>query len=593
MNTEGDDESSTNERDQSSSTEVKQITGRGDELIIANVGGDGDDDDDDDDGKESNFDNYSNTDNESNLERDTSDIDDFIPDEDDYNLENEVNIGARSDGDFSDEDDEEEEEEEEEDGEEEEDKSTKRDKVIDNTLDFNQPVEPESISDRKSPVQDYTDVPFKHFDSFSEFSPGSWLVVGPPGSGKTAIIRSFFWHHFTAAKKENHLFLPNYTTMIGEELDSFKKIIPEQFISNTFKLTKERSLVKWLNENWRTEKDVVVVYDDIGTTGNERGKANKLMVFLSEVVRLGSRHFKANFLITTQYFTVVDTTIRASISYMVFILKMSDVLNGSQDNAKNIANVCKADTQTVSNLLNSLATRLKDSCQSNDRHADRIPNCFYRKIVKKYARRTKAEKRRFSDGGMGDGRKKFRRRNSDDDDDDFNASGGKDDYMDDDGGRKDDAKIQQQLSVVSMMESIAKINPKAHKILSKTKNINLIKDEYVKARALLTLRNKTNMCVILYDMLFFLIEALDTKMNTKKLTGLSNFRVNMPTEDRNREKDILDAVIECYAPSLHQPSPLIDLVIHTLTILCMANFHNCLSISVEGIAQHIRQQQQE
>nr|QIQ08546.1 packaging ATPase [Carcinus maenas virus 1] len=455
----------------------------------------------------------------------------------------------------------------------------------------------------------------KRFRSFAEFNEGSWYVVGPPGSGKTTILKTFLWDTYQSAKASKLHFYPNYTTTIREELANFKKIIPKPLVSAVFKVAAEKRISDWLNENFGKKKKVVVIYDDIcspsdnSSSSSSSGKRKKKAAsawakYQSEVVRFGSRHYKAHYLITTQYYTVLDTTTRSSFTYLMCICKMADLSGGSggggdSKKLKEIANIFKCDVDQLIALADTVMMG-EEEFDGNDRlvivynNQDKnfrwnlhrrpasdsdemkryvedylleIPQCFIKNRSAKMMRAAAAAATAGEEGGEEE------EEEEEGEEEASAAAAGED--------------LEKELTKISMLQSISKINPKAYELLNNSKRMDIIEKEYLKAKAMLNLRNKLNIFMILYDLLFVTIEYVDRKLLINQCEGLTSYRDSMSDDDKNTERDIVNSVIECYAPYLNQPSPLTDLTLHTVTVILLAKAHSSMSRIVNTVASQL------
>lgn len=439
---------------------------------------------------------------------------------------------------------------------------------------------------------------YKPFQSFAEFNEGSWYVVAPPGSGKTAILKTFLWDIYHSAKTFELPFYPNYTTTIREELANFKKIIPKQLVSANFKVPMEKRITTWLNENFEKEKKVVVIYDDICSDDKGGGKGNKKAsawsTYQSELVRFGSRHYKAHYLITTQYYTVIDTTTRSSFTYSMCICKMGDVADlGAESVTKKLremATIFKCDVEQLVTLVE--AVRGQEEFSNNDRLVIvyHNQNKNFRWNLHRHLALETDEMKRYIDGYIldipqcfiknGTAKLMNMRRHEE------ATTEEESEWIEPvefDGG----VDLEKELTKITMLQSISKINPKIYELLSKSKRLDIIEKEYLKAKAMLNLRNKLNVFMILYDLVFVIIEYVDKRLNCNQCEGLTKYRDGMSEDEKNTERDIINSVIECYAPYLNQPSPLTDLTLHTITIILVSKAHNSMSRIVNTVASQL------
>nr|QIQ08610.1 packaging ATPase [Dikerogammarus haemobaphes virus 1] len=437
----------------------------------------------------------------------------------------------------------------------------------------------------------------KSFSSVSEFAPGSWFIVGPPDSGKTTAVKSFFLDKFNQSRELNQPFFPHYTTSIAEEVDSFSNIIPRKFISNKLNIADARSRIKWLNENYRSPKNVILVYDDVvnfsegkkvgGAGGNSSASKGKFHRLLEELVTKGSRHLKADILITSQYHTLLEPSTRNSFSYYMFIIGRSGVpinnlgnANSTKNSAsKNFASLCDIDGTVFQNWLQS--TFLSEAGDFRILFIyDRLNACYYWKkftapsttsIVKDYLNCLKNVPGCFikssNRGGGGD----------------ISTEEVGDVEMD-----EDDSNLEHELSVISMMKDISRADPDVCKILQKTKNFKIIEREHLKAKAVLKFRNKLNIFYILYNTFFIMAEYVDKYFNIGQIQGLSGYRELMSEDDKASERDLITAVVETYIPHMSGSSPVLDLALHTFTVIIMARLNVQMTSVLDNTLGEIR-----
>lgn len=393
--------------------------------------------------------------------------------------------------------------------------------------------------------------------------------MGPPGSGKTCAIKSFLLDRFKQSQELNQPFYPNYTTTITEEIDSFSDLIPRKFISNKLNITNARATMKWLSEKYRIPKNVVIIYDDIdnsvegrgrgGGMGATKGKFHKL---LEELVMQGSRHLKADIIITSQHRTLMEPKTRECFSYYMFIIRRSDVPINSVAAAKfikNVAMVCDIDVESFQQCLQNIFLTETGDFRILFMY-DRVGACYYWKkftppaetsIIKDYLNNIKNIPSCFIKSS--------------------GAAAGAANVPDNEGQNpeicEESSSLEHELSVASMMEEIQKMNPGVWKILQRTKNFEIIKREHLKMKAVLKFRNKLNIFYILYNAVFIFAEYIDRHFKLGQCRGLCGYRERMTESEKNSERELITAVVEAHVPAIGRASPILDLTLHTLTII--------------------------
>ena len=139
----------------------------------------------------------------------------------------------------------------------------------------------------------------------------TWIIVGPPGSGKTTFIENLCYYH-------KHRY-PVARVFMGTEsgYQHFSKIFHPLYVSNTFDEEKEKQYIlrqkKCVMENGKGYDGnySINILDDV--SDDPKIYKTKLM---RGIFKLGSQHWDQLFLLGSQYAIDMPPDIRKSTSYV-------------------------------------------------------------------------------------------------------------------------------------------------------------------------------------------------------------------------------------------------------------------------------------
>lgn len=168
----------------------------------------------------------------------------------------------------------------------------------------------------------------------------SFLIFGPPGSGKTTFVTNILFknkHKYPICRAVCSVPGPNRL---------YCSIIPPLFVFSEFDIEREKEFIKRQKEvsnnlNSKDEKYAIVIYDDVDNGSNKKTINN----FFSDLYKRGSRHYNCLILNVNQYAFDYSPDIRSSASYIVIFR-----YNGSDSLDKLYANF--ADTSIFGNKKN-------------------------------------------------------------------------------------------------------------------------------------------------------------------------------------------------------------------------------------------------
>lgn len=140
----------------------------------------------------------------------------------------------------------------------------------------------------------------------------SFLILGPPGSGKTTFITDILYknkHKYPVCRAVCSVPGPNR---------AYCSIIPPLFVFSEFDVEREKEFVKRQKElandpNAKDEKYAIVIYDDVDNGSNKQAINN----FFSDLYKRGSRHYNSLILNVNQYAFDYHPDVRSSATYIV------------------------------------------------------------------------------------------------------------------------------------------------------------------------------------------------------------------------------------------------------------------------------------
>jgi len=151
----------------------------------------------------------------------------------------------------------------------------------------------------------------------------SFLILGPPGVGKTTLIKNILFkvkHKYPICRAVCSVPGPNRT---------YCSMIPPLFVFSEFDIEREKEFIKRQKElandpNSKDEKYSIVIYDDVDNCSNKQIINN----FFSDLYKRGSRHYNCLILNVNQYAFDYHPDVRSSATYIaIFRYNSNDDLD--------------------------------------------------------------------------------------------------------------------------------------------------------------------------------------------------------------------------------------------------------------------------
>ena len=154
-----------------------------------------------------------------------------------------------------------------------------------------------------------TDFKIKEFNIKIPEESCSWIVLGPPGSGKSSFVEDLIRYNMERFP------VARINTNIPKGYERFLKIFPPIFVFNNFNIKQEQEFVnkrqKPMSISKNRAKHCIYLLDDI-ENAEEAFKSS----FFDELFKRGTRHYNLLTIVVSQYAMTLAPPLRSASSYI-------------------------------------------------------------------------------------------------------------------------------------------------------------------------------------------------------------------------------------------------------------------------------------